>query len=58
MVNRQIDPLSIMNYIPKKAMVVFAHPDDAEIGAGGSAALWALNGCEITYIQCNPYVKI
>ena len=52
MVNRQIDPLSIMNYIPKKAMVDFAHPDDAEIGAGGSAALWALNGCEITYIQC------
>ena len=50
MVNRQITPLSIMNYIPKKAMVVFAHPDDAEIGAGGSAALWALNGCEITYI--------
>lgn len=38
--------------IPERAMVVCAHPDDAEIGAGGSTALWARNGCEISYVVC------
>ncbi len=33
-------------------MVVCAHPDDAEIGAGGVSSLWAANGCEITYVIC------
>ncbi len=33
-------------------MVVFAHPDDAEIGAGGTSAKWARAGCEISYLQC------
>ncbi|MDA1278923.1 MAG: PIG-L family deacetylase [Chloroflexi bacterium] len=37
---------------PERAMVIFAHPDDAEIGAGATAALWASRGCEITYVQC------
>jgi LmbE family N-acetylglucosaminyl deacetylase len=37
---------------PKRAMVIFAHPDDAEIGAGATAALWAAQGAEITYVQC------
>ncbi len=38
--------------IPERAMVVCAHPDDAEIGAGGTTALWAENGCEISYVVC------
>ncbi len=38
--------------VPKRAMVIFAHPDDAEIGAGATVALWAANGTEITYVQC------
>ena len=38
--------------IPERAMVVCAHPDDAEIGAGGTASLWAANGCEISYVVC------
>ena len=29
------------NDIPKSAMVVFAHPDDAEIGSGATAAKWS-----------------
>lgn len=33
-------------------MVVCAHPDDAEIGAGGTTALWSQNGCEISYVVC------
>ena len=46
--------ISLINFsnIPNKAMVVFAHPDDAEIGAGGTVALWISKGCEVTYVQC------
>ena len=33
-------------------MVVFAHPDDAEIGSGGVIACWIAAGCEVTYVLC------
>jgi LmbE family N-acetylglucosaminyl deacetylase len=33
-------------------MVVFAHPDDAEIGSGGVVARWVAAGCEVTYVLC------
>ena len=33
-------------------MVVFAHPDDAEIGSGGVVARWIAAGCEVTYVLC------
>ena len=44
--------MEIFEEIPERAMVVFAHPDDAELGAGGTAAAWARSGCEISYVQC------
>jgi LmbE family N-acetylglucosaminyl deacetylase len=31
-------------------MFIYAHPDDIEFSAGGTAALWAKKGCELTYI--------
>mgnify|MGYP006085526071 FL=1 len=37
-------------YIPKKAMVIFAHPDDAEIGTGATIAKWIENGSEVVYV--------
>lgn len=33
-------------------MVIFAHPDDAEIGSGGVVATWVAEGCEVTYVLC------
>jgi LmbE family N-acetylglucosaminyl deacetylase len=36
--------------VPKSAMVIFAHPDDAEFVSAGTAAVWAEQGCEITYL--------
>ena len=48
----QIPKYDVIRDIPKRAMVIFAHPDDAEIGAGATAALWSSAGCEITYVQC------
>jgi LmbE family N-acetylglucosaminyl deacetylase len=44
--------LQIVTEIPESAMVVFAHPDDAEIGAGGVVAKWVAAGCEATYVLC------
>ena len=32
------------------AMVIVAHPDDAEFLAGGTAALWARDGTEVIYV--------
>lgn len=38
------------SYIPKRAMFIYAHPDDIEFAAGGTAAKWRRAGSEITYV--------
>jgi LmbE family N-acetylglucosaminyl deacetylase len=44
--------LTIVSDVPDRAMVIFAHPDDAEIGSGGVVARWVAAGCEVTYVLC------
>jgi LmbE family N-acetylglucosaminyl deacetylase len=44
--------LEIVTEVPDRAMVVFAHPDDAEIGSGGVVGKWVAAGCEVTYVLC------
>jgi LmbE family N-acetylglucosaminyl deacetylase len=44
--------LAIVDDVPERAMVIFAHPDDAEIGSGGVVARWVAAGCEVTYVLC------
>jgi LmbE family N-acetylglucosaminyl deacetylase len=44
--------LEIVTDVPDKAMVIFAHPDDAEISSGGVIARWISAGCEVTYVLC------
>jgi LmbE family N-acetylglucosaminyl deacetylase len=34
------------------ALVLFAHPDDAEFMCGGTIARWARDGCEVHYVVC------
>lgn len=41
-----------MNQFPKTALVIVAHPDDAEFGCGGSIAKWARDGWEVTIVVC------
>ena len=45
-------PLELVTDVPDRAMVVFAHPDDAEIGSGGVVARWIEAGCEVAYVLC------
>jgi LmbE family N-acetylglucosaminyl deacetylase len=42
--------MSANGYVPKSAMVVVAHPDDAEFMAAGTVAIWARGGCTVTYV--------
>jgi len=37
-------------FVPPSAMVVVAHPDDAEFLCAGTVAKWAARGCEVTYV--------
>jgi LmbE family N-acetylglucosaminyl deacetylase len=37
-------------FVPKKAMFIFSHPDDIEFVAGGAAAYWASRGAELIYV--------
>jgi LmbE family N-acetylglucosaminyl deacetylase len=34
----------------QKAMVLFAHPDDAEFFCGGTVARWVREGCQVHYV--------
>ena len=36
----------------KRALVVMAHPDDAEFGCGGTLAKLVNNGMELAYVDC------
>lgn len=50
---RPDDPgsLEVITETPERAMVIFAHPDDAEIGTGATVAKWTKAGCEVVYVQ-------
>ena len=40
------------NGVPGSAMVIVAHPDDAEYTVAGTVAAWTQAGCVVTYIVC------
>jgi LmbE family N-acetylglucosaminyl deacetylase len=40
------------NGVPESAMVIAAHPDDAEFTVAGTVALWTRAGCRVTYVLC------
>src|SRR5262245_10498706 len=37
---------------PKRALVIAAHPDDADFGAAGTAHLWSKQGWDFYYLVC------
>jgi LmbE family N-acetylglucosaminyl deacetylase len=42
---------------PKRALVIAAHPDDADFGAAGTAHLWSKDGWEFYYLVCTNGAK-
>jgi LmbE family N-acetylglucosaminyl deacetylase len=40
------------NSVPESAMVIVAHPDDAEFTVAGTVAAWTQAGCHVTYVLC------
>ncbi len=36
--------------VPRCALVVGAHPDDCEFGAGGTVGVWARHGCRVHFL--------
>ena len=38
--------------VPESAIVILAHPDDAEFTVAGTVALWARAGCRVVYVIC------
>ncbi|HSJ59418.1 MAG TPA: PIG-L deacetylase family protein [Anaerolineae bacterium] len=38
--------------VPASAMVIVAHPDDAEFTMAGTIAAWTKAGCKVTYVLC------
>lgn len=39
-------------YVPERAMVIVAHPDDIEFSAAGTVARWTKAGAEVAYVLC------
>jgi LmbE family N-acetylglucosaminyl deacetylase len=37
-------------WIPQCAMFIYAHPDDVDFTAAGTAARWARDGCHVVYV--------
>jgi len=44
--------IKIMNQVPERVMAIGAHPDDVELGAGGTLAKWSGRGSLVTIVVC------
>ena len=43
--------MSTGTYIPQRAMVIMAHPDDIEFGCAGTVARWVQEGAAVSYVH-------
>ncbi len=39
-------------YVPKRVLVIVAHPDDIEFGCAGTIARWVREGADVCYVLC------
>jgi len=44
--------LEVVDGVPRRAVAVYAHPDDADVSCGGALARWARSGCEVDLVVC------
>ncbi len=43
--------------VPRSALAIYAHPDDADVSCGGTLATWAKAGCQVTLVVCTKGEK-
>jgi LmbE family N-acetylglucosaminyl deacetylase len=41
-----------LSEVPRRALAVYAHPDDPDISCGGTLAKWASAGCDVHVLLC------
>ncbi len=41
-----------MEETPVRALAIYAHPDDPDVGCGGTLAAWSAKGCEVHVLLC------
>ncbi len=41
-----------MTEVPKRALGIYAHPDDPDVSCGGTLARWAKAGCDVHVVLC------
>lgn len=42
----------LMEETPVRALAIYAHPDDPDVGCGGTLAAWSAKGCEVHVLFC------
>jgi LmbE family N-acetylglucosaminyl deacetylase len=42
----------LLQGVPRRALAVYAHPDDPDVSCGGTLAAWAAAGCEVHTLIC------
>jgi LmbE family N-acetylglucosaminyl deacetylase len=42
----------LLELVPTRVLAVYAHPDDPDVSCGGTLAVWAKAGCEVTVLLC------
>jgi LmbE family N-acetylglucosaminyl deacetylase len=42
----------LLDHVPARALAIYAHPDDPDVSCGGTLAVWAKSGCEVTVLLC------
>jgi LmbE family N-acetylglucosaminyl deacetylase len=47
---QRYEPVTTNLKVPQRALAIGAHPDDIEIGCGGTLAKWAAAGCQIHHL--------
>ncbi len=42
----------MLTEVPRRAVAIYAHPDDPDVSCGGTLAAWAAAGCEVHAVIC------
>ena len=42
----------LLNETPRRALAIYAHPDDPDVSCGGTLAAWAAAGCDVHSLIC------